>query len=592
MMRRFSPPEIVFNYKYAPFPNLKYVAIFLFVIAFALPYRASTPSDPFDFTVWLCVGLFTSFLVVLYLMLVRRKWSKKDLKKIPLNRLLAYGAFAGTFKGALTEYLVNIFTTKDKYPWDEILLRGYSGTFLALGITFGFALFSSYHLEVSEQRRSLAFNNDQLAKEVATIGEEIEYLKNVTKEEIVTYIQSQLIPLLKFGPQKFDQDFDWKKLSYSLRENITAAVRRESHEIRKLPRLELGFSDHLNKVLKFKVLNLHSRVFALIQFSIGATVVYQDWNPKNSIINLLAHTVVTLIVTYFLAESLKKRKNPSDTVRILYFLALITLHSIFYTLADFILWNNYSIYFQLSTTAWHIFLVLAISLVSEIIQYKDSSKQLELSMSSDLGDKKRILLNQFRFLSDEISKHLHGFLINKIHATANKLDAYAVKGDFGGYKETLDELLEEFSIDSLMKGFEGDSLDRELIESFSTNWDGLIQVQCVFDDSVLTGFHKAQRIELAHVVEELISNAFRRGGAQLIHINFSRDDDGKLEITATDNGVGLGSSQGVGLGSLLFARASDGRWSMKNNPTSGLTVSLIISPYERESEVLAITARE
>jgi hypothetical protein len=136
MKRLFNPPEIVFRFKYAPFPNLKLIAILLIFQTIALPFRESSPSDTKTFLLWFAVGGFNSALVLIFLAVIKPGILKRFGAQIPIERIYLIGAFTGMCKGALTGYMINIFAIKDSYPWDEILVPFRVWCFLR-NFTFG-----------------------------------------------------------------------------------------------------------------------------------------------------------------------------------------------------------------------------------------------------------------------------------------------------------------------------------------------------------------------------------------------------------------------------------------------------------------------
>ncbi len=592
-MRRFSPPDLVFNFKYSVFPNVKIVSLFLILQSLAVPFRESSyPSYP-ALTGWMTASMLTASLAIFALFILKELLTRKHGDKIPVRKIFAMGALIGMAKGASTEFLANLLYVKDSYPWDEIAVRAYSGAFLGIGVAFVVSLASSYNTNISKQRIDLSRKNDQIASEISLMGEEIENLKKADKEEIIDRIQKDLEPMLKNQIFNLDPEKNWRKISDSLRTAMAQKVRSQSHVIHGLTRSKTTFRTQMNRVLGFQVLNLHPRVFALIQFSIGATVVYEDWNPKNSILNLLAHTAITLIVTRVARSWLMRDVGRKRRHNFFAFFLVIFLHSVLYSLTDIFLWGNYSVFFQVSTTVWQIFLVLLISLISELIQYQNERRNLEFELNSDLTDKKRVLDYQYTLYCDEMSKYLHGFLMNKVYSTATTLESYAELKDFDQYKKEMSALLEEFSFESLMQGFEKDEVSTEFFTALQNQWDGLIQIIFDYEEETFALFLQTQKIEIAQVIEELVVNAYRHGAATLIHITFAKlEGSRKFRITARDNGLGLKQKIQPGLGSQLFHHATDGNWLSKNEEGSGAVFELTITSYEPEAEVPFLTSRE
>jgi glucose-6-phosphate-specific signal transduction histidine kinase len=261
-----------------------------------------------------------------------------------------------------------------------------------------------------------------------------------------------------------------------------------------------------------------------------------------------------------------------------------------YALVGYLLWSDFDLIFQISVSFWHTFLILIISSVSEIIQYMEGQRDLQATVHQDLIDKKRVLRNHVENHRHEISKHLHGFLITKIHSSTSLLDRYAESGDFEGYRDEFSRLLSEFTIEGLQKSLNRDVINSEFFSALVDSWKGMIEVSLNAPENLHRDVRNTQRIELAHVIEELISNAYRHGEAQAITINIAWIDPAFFEIVARDDGQGTITPVKPGLGSKVFEAASRGNWSLRDIPYQGVEVRLTIELYEPDSQVALIPA--
>lgn len=125
-MRRFSPPDLVFNFKYSVFPNVKIVSLFLILQSLAIPFRETYYLNYPAFSAWLFSSLATAFLAIFALLIIKSYVITKYGDKIPMRNIYIIGAILGMAKGASTELLANLLYIKDGYPWDEIAVRAYS----------------------------------------------------------------------------------------------------------------------------------------------------------------------------------------------------------------------------------------------------------------------------------------------------------------------------------------------------------------------------------------------------------------------------------------------------------------------------------
>ena len=585
MMRLSKPPQLVFNFKYSIFPNLKVVSALLAFTVFSVPFSEASFSDQTVFFAWFWVGGAVTVVVIGVLFLMKNLLEKQYGPRIPLL-VIVYGAgIIGGLKGASTEFLVNLVTLQDTYPWDEIAIRAYSGSFLGVGLAFAFCLKATYSADISDSYNKYHEENLLLAQEVATLGREIALVKEISTDRILENVVNNIRPLKTIDVLASDPKKNWRKISEALHIGLATRVRQESYDMHYVGDKPLTIKEQIQKVFLLEKVNLHPRVLALVQFSTGASITYVDWNPRNSILQLIINTFVSITVTTYFRTLLRNRVRPSRFFNLCIVSGVIIVNGSLYALVGYIFWSSFNLYFQISLFFWHTFLVLTISSVSEIIQHVNAQKELQLSVNQDLQDKKEILSKHLEYQTQEISKHLHGFLITKIHTSTTLLDNYAQKGDYESYRRELKQLLQEFTFDGLRSSLNRDVISSDYFAELPQSWEGLIEVSLKTPENLNPIIKKAQRIELAHVVEELISNAYRHGEAQLITIKMRWKDELNLEIVATDNGKGTVVPVKKGLGSKIFDSATDGNWSIRDIAYKGVEVKLAIRLYDLESQV-------
>ncbi len=585
MMRLSKPPDIVFNFKYALFPNLKVLSALLIFTVFSIPFTEAPLTDPKLFITWLGVGGVVTSIVIGLLFSMKILLEKRYGSKVPVNLILMGGAAIGALKGASTEYFVNVIAIHDSFPWDEMAVRAYSGSFLGVGLGFALSLKATYSHEIKSAFNQYQLGNQELAEEIASLGREVDVLKDVSKERLLKKIIENLKPLTTDDVLATDPEKNWRKISEALRIGIANRIRSESYELNYTGNKSLTIKEQVKKVFLLEKVNLHPRVLALVQFSTGASITYVDWNPTNSFVQLIINTFVSIMVTTYFRTLLNGRVNPSKSFNLAIISGVIFVNGSLYALVGLILWSRFDPFFQISLFFWHTFLVLTISTVSEIILFVSAQKELQESVNEDLLDKKRVLLEHLENQRHEISKHLHGFLITKIHSSTTMLDKYAEIGDFDNYKKELSALLSEFTFEGLQTSLRRDLLNPEYFYALHDSWDGLINLSIKMPDDLSHKIKKTQQVELVHVIEELISNAYRHGEAQMLTITIRWINEDALEIVARDNGKGAQMPISKGLGSKIFTSATDGNWSLRNIPGQGVQVQLVIEIYEADSEV-------
>ena len=577
--------DIVFSFKYTKAPNLKVASALLIFTIFSIPFSETTLSNQPLFVAWLGVGAFVTSIVIGFLFLANYLFTKRFGDKIPLALILATSGCIGGLKGASTEYLVNSIALYDPFPLDEIAIRAYSGSFLGVGLAFALSLKATYSHEIKQSFNKYRLQNQKLAEEVATLAREIKTLKESSTDRILEKIVRNISPIKSIDVLADEPEKNWRKISEALRIGLAKRVREESYDLNYLGDKPPSIKRQIQQIFFLKKVNLYPKVLALVQFSTGASITYVDWNPRNSFLQLILNTVVSIVVTTFFRNLLTRRANPTKIFNFGIISGVILVNGSLYALVGYIFWSKFDPIFQISLFFWHTFLVLTISSVSEIIQYMSAQRHLQESVHQDLIDKKRVFTEHLENLRHEISKHLHGYLVTKIHTTATSLDDLAEKGDFESYRRELSQLLDEFTIDGLRASLVRDVINPEYFSSLIDSWSELIRISIQAPDNLNQIVRNAQRVELAHVIEELVSNAYRHGEASSIRIEITWLDETNLEIVATDNGRGTISPVKQGLGSRIFAAASDGNWSLRDIPYQGVEVRLAIILYTIESQV-------
>jgi signal transduction histidine kinase len=589
-MRRFSEPEIVKNFKYSKFPELKPLTVLLYSFATVNAFYQSNHSLNETLSHWLLYGYIATTTLVVILITLQRYLKKRYGNKIPVHLIYLSGLTLGVIKGVGTYTLVNHFVVKDAFPWDELFLEGYSKGFMGLGLAFLFSLRASYVSEITHVRRYNRLNNERLVDDISYLKDEISSLKLETRQQVISRIVRNREFWRKIDLYSSNPEENSKKISEVLRGDVTEHFRSQSHSLAQLDNSSKDEKKRIKASLQLKVLNIHPRVFALIQFSIGASVSYQDWTPRDTYWNLIVNTVIVLLVAKGFKEMLEKEEHRSTASNwsavILMMITILTL----FTLAQYAIrgemWAENPLLFMVPVFFWELFLLLTISTVSELIDYHDSISKLEAEVGLDLEDKRRILTENYELVRHDLAKHIHGFLINKIQTTSWELDRLAQDEKYDEYQHTLKELFNEFSLESIEAKLNSQELNSDFIESLEQSWEGLISVVVKLDDQVYECLQKAQALEVGRVLEEMVGNSFRHGNASKIDISIICLGNRQLEITARDNGQGVRNERKPGLGSYLFETASDGNWSLGNHEYGGAQVLLNVVLYEPESELV------
>jgi two-component sensor histidine kinase len=191
-----------------------------------------------------------------------------------------------------------------------------------------------------------------------------------------------------------------------------------------------------------------------------------------------------------------------------------------------------------------------------------------------------MLQDHTRLIGRKWAVHIHGKIQTRISAAALAIKQAVAQNDSSALMRAVSSIqstLAEPSAGMI-------SIDRNLkseIEARCAPWQGLVDYKLTIEPNLesLTG---SQVRVAGDVVEEVISNAARHGGATKLEIKFSTNKRGDIDVLVEDNSVTPPPEifqRGVGLGATIFAAASFGRWSLERDNNRGITVFKIkISP--------------
>jgi len=591
-MKLFKNPLLPSQFKYAPFFKLKFVTILLIAQVFLVPFLQAGRDDANSsnaFKAWLLSGIILLPFVLGSIYGVRKIFYDLFKDEIPIILILISGFLIGFFKGFMTQYLVNLFHVGDPFPIDEMLIRGLSGGSLAVALGF------SLSLKASLQGDYVAFlkrerENDEIAQEIGVLGNQIDTFRADSEGRIALRVLERIQGKIDFNIFSSDPERNWRQISLELRETVAAEVRAESYSLSQFRHTEVKARELWLQVLKTQTIHLNPLVFAVINLMAGLAIFYRDSDNWASFGQPILNFYLSFLVVYIF-KRLQKTSYLSGHFRnhflvfsvvatnVLVLLLLTNFFPLEYQVAPFIL-----------IILWQISLLYTISSAIELIQYKSERLKLLESIHEDLIDKRRILEQYHQRIRNDISTHLHGFLVSKLHNESLRLENFGEEQDFVNFDKALKLLLSEFTLEKFREGLKKDLIGPDFFKECKKSWDGIVCIEFLGEVDFPARLDETTKIELAQVVEEIIANANRHGGATEVSIDFSWLDEEHLEITARDNGRGVKSDYTKGLGCALYEVASDGEWRIEGAEGIGSTLYMRITRYERETRVEATSA--
>jgi hypothetical protein len=584
-MNKPNPDLFLKNFKYAPYPKIFLINTFIVLQLLIVPILETTDIGSPLFQAWLISGLIVFPFVIAWIYIARNILVRRYQNRIPLNLLLINGWLLGFCKGVATQYLSNLLHIGDSFPLDEMIIRGFSGSSLGLILSFALSL-SASSSEGLLASKGIVQENERVAQQIIDLDLEIEALKKMTKEDLIKRVLEKFRAEVDLSLLSSDPERNWKKISNILQVEATSFLRYQSHELGSLKYINKSGTNYGLEFLKNTVLHIHPVVFALIQLSIGLTILYEDGNDRNISMQILANFIITLVLAS-IAKRVHNSFSTSNSLRNhLTVFVLVSLNVISQLIISDPLGLNLEPIYVFLVFFWQSLLIYSISFISELLDFRSRKYSELISVQEDLTDKRRVLENYHLRLRNEFSKHLHGYLVGKVLRTSSQLDEMGRTGNFSEFSQTLEDLLSEFSLEKFHDGLSKDRMSADFYNLTAESWAGFIDVKFFGDLDFFRKMHTVQRIEMAEVMEELIANAHRHGGADEISINISWLSRDTIEILARDNGSGFVKGSTQGLGFSLFESASDGHFQVNRGSESESTIALHITLYEQASGVL------
>jgi len=191
----------------------------------------------------------------------------------------------------------------------------------------------------------------------------------------------------------------------------------------------------------------------------------------------------------------------------------------------------------------------------------------------------KIVKDEFKqSMSHQWATYIHGKILTRLAATSLKLEQAVGNNDLESFDSGLKNL--KAILEDPTKEFEQNLMNlKNEIASRLDPWEGLITLKLSVDPT-LEGIRNDRVKDLGEVIEEVISNSVRHGGAQNISISVTSSTHPDVELLIVDDSINPLPQipARVGLGTKILNLVSDGRWSISHvdaKTTVKLTMSLL-----------------
>ena len=186
---------------------------------------------------------------------------------------------------------------------------------------------------------------------------------------------------------------------------------------------------------------------------------------------------------------------------------------------------------------------------------------------------KEMLWEQYLLIGSRWSVHIHGKVQTRISATVLALKQAAATSNEIEFTNALSALIELLNGNDVKLRPIYRNLDEELAARLEP-WNGLVEFETIIDEK-LNFQHGSWVRVLGEVVEEVISNAVRHGGATHIRLEVRSLTRTKILLFEEDNSPQIppnSSNSRSGLGTTIFSAASLGRWKLTRDIKRAKTV--------------------
>lgn len=589
-MKLFRQSSSPLDFKYTKFFKLRFLTFLLVIQVFIVPVVQANVNGSIDyptFKAWLISGLLVLPITLAMLYGTRKFFGDAFGNKIPVRLVLIAGFTIGFIKGFATHYFANLLHIRDPFPIDEMVVRGLSGGTLAMALGFSLCLkatLSNDFREIELKEREI----DEIAMEIGVLKGEISVLKSGSNDQIISRVLRSITKKLDFDLLNSNPERNWKQISSALRDDLASHVRNESYSLTEFKHTNTKSRQRWLHIFVTQKIHLAPITFGVINLVAGVSIFYIDQDNWSS----FGQPITNFVISVLIIATFKKVQEKTDYASALFnhflIFASVAASLFFLLLLNYLLQERYQMAPLYVVVLWQLFLLYSISMAFALIEFRTKRIEHIASIYQDLEQKLQILKDYDQRLRNDISTHLHGFLISKIRKGSTRLDNLAKEQDFVKYSQTLKALLSEFTLNRFIEGFKRDLIGPDFFKACKESWDGIVCIEFLGELEFPAYVQETTLVELAQVVEEIIANANRHGGATGVSIDFSWLDKERLEITARDNGIGIKSGYKKGLGCSLYDQASDGNWSIKAVEGVGSTLHMMITLWEHEAHVKTI----
>ena len=577
------------------FPLDSQISIFLITVALIINTIAELQISVStrDSLNWILIKFFSLFIWYFSVLLINATFSKFQVKKTNLFLISTIGAGIGSLVGLFIYFFgaffdLNILVTNLKYRVVTAALFG-AGWFpvgaIMSEIRKSLPEFTSRDFDSPQNNMRKNFRNSQFYKKfVINQNIFIEY----ELKKIINKVVSELSYLIKeSGSFLQKQDKILKVLETNELRELSVKVTDEKYikfEPNKARIYLFGLRNYITtltnltlKSMKSNPINSNIFTFLIVVAYIGFEIRLQRLDQTS----IFFYGVLVLILTGSCSILINRihdrsKNNFFQLSLLIYFINIVGLVYVGISLTNsnndnFASNSNISIILSL------IFLYFTLLILNHLIEAGVISTNNVLGFRKILNMsqiiEREMLWEQYLLIGSRWSVHIHGKVQTRISATVLALKQAAATSNEIQFLKALSALIELLNSNDvkLLPTY------RNLEEEFAARlepWSGLVEFETLIDEKL--NFHQGTWVRvLGEVVEEVISNAVRHGGATHIRLEVRRLTRTNILLFEEDNSPQIPpdfSDSRRGLGTTIFSAASLGRWKLNRDDKRAKTV--------------------
>lgn len=310
-------------------------------------------------------------------------------------------------------------------------------------------------------------------------------------------------------------------------------------------------------------------VIALLMMFGVAPSLLNTLPPSRSILAILVLILITILLCNIPEIISRKNNLPSATSRLVSYLFLCYLPLITNVVSQWIFpYPGGHTPFFITAVNFPVLFAIELAITQALVPiFKNSVPQIAYVPSPAILRLKLVKIHEEleARISHQWAVFIHGNMLTRFATTSLRMQQALENNDSEAFNKLRISLVDLLENPTIGFNFEALKLSDELSSRIDP-WFGILDVDLKLQDGL--GDLRSERVQdIGDVIEEILSNSVRHGGATEIRIEISKSDANTIKINAIDNPTKSPNLKGrnPGLGTKIFNLVSDGRWEIEYN---------------------------